>query len=350
MQKIYLLLRNNQQSGPFSAEELQTQGLLPADLIWTEGKIGWKSPGDIPGLGKEEKVLPATTQEALSSIQKTKIFVSLPGHSKLQPANPIETESETDPALLLEKKAEALYQKIQAYQEQQSSVPKEELETNYTRSLDDIKNEYAGWLHQQKNKRKFPAKPVLLLAFLIAILIAGFFFYQSPSNNLIENNSPVKFVSSQQSSTIPVNLAVKKNTETGAEKKKNNRITVKKKPVQKTLARTVHPPKAKSVANKAYLPALVTVSGRYKPVGRGVSASEITLQNKSEEWLKVVAVDVIYYRTNGSTLSKETIYFRDISPNASRTLKAPPHEKAEEVKFKMGLISASESGLYYAMN
>ena len=42
MQKIYLLLRNNTQLGPFSIEELLEQELLPTDMVWIEGKsLGW---------------------------------------------------------------------------------------------------------------------------------------------------------------------------------------------------------------------------------------------------------------------------------------------------------------------
>lgn len=354
MQKIYLLLRNNQQSGPYSAEELQALGLLPADLIWTEGKIGWKNSGDIPGLvpGKtrEEKISTASTPTRSSPNQKAgKIFVSLPGHFISK--DKAEAISETDPALILEKKAEALYQKIQAFQEQQTAAPKEELETKYARSLDDIRNEYAGWLHQQKNKTKFPVKPVVLAASFIVIIITGLFLFQSSPLNIEENHAPIKFVSSQQSAPAPVSLASKNITEPAATiKKKNPTRTIKKKPVNKVLPPTVKPTKKTGRDNNTYLPAMVSVSGRYKPTGKGVSASEITLQNKSAELLKVVAVDVIYYNPDGSFLTKETVYFRDISPRTSRTLKAPSHGKAEEVKYKMGLISASESGLYYAMN
>lgn len=42
MQKIYLLLRNNNQLGPFTIEELLEQKLLPSDLVWVEGKsLAW---------------------------------------------------------------------------------------------------------------------------------------------------------------------------------------------------------------------------------------------------------------------------------------------------------------------
>jgi hypothetical protein len=38
MDSVYLLLRNNQQSGPFTIDELLQQQLKPSDMIWIEGK------------------------------------------------------------------------------------------------------------------------------------------------------------------------------------------------------------------------------------------------------------------------------------------------------------------------
>jgi len=38
MERVYLLLRNNQQTGPFTIDELLQQQLRPNDMIWVEGK------------------------------------------------------------------------------------------------------------------------------------------------------------------------------------------------------------------------------------------------------------------------------------------------------------------------
>jgi len=38
MERVYLLLRNNQQTGPFTIGELLQQQLRPSDMIWVEGK------------------------------------------------------------------------------------------------------------------------------------------------------------------------------------------------------------------------------------------------------------------------------------------------------------------------
>jgi hypothetical protein len=51
MKKVYLLLRNNHERGPFTVEELLQQHLRPTDLIWVEGwSQAWSYPSEIPEL------------------------------------------------------------------------------------------------------------------------------------------------------------------------------------------------------------------------------------------------------------------------------------------------------------
>lgn len=58
MDRAYLLLRNNQQSGPFTIGELLQQQLMPSDMIWIEGKsTAWTYLSElelIPFINKEE--------------------------------------------------------------------------------------------------------------------------------------------------------------------------------------------------------------------------------------------------------------------------------------------------------
>lgn len=47
----YLLLRDNKQTGPYSAQELATKGLKPYDLVWLEGKsAAWRYPSEMEEL------------------------------------------------------------------------------------------------------------------------------------------------------------------------------------------------------------------------------------------------------------------------------------------------------------
>ena len=48
---MYLLLRNNKQSGPYSLEELKSMGLKAYDLVWLEGKsAAWRYPCELAEL------------------------------------------------------------------------------------------------------------------------------------------------------------------------------------------------------------------------------------------------------------------------------------------------------------
>lgn len=49
--KTYLLLRNNEESGPFSIEQLGSMNLFPLDLVWIEEEsTNWKYPDEIEEL------------------------------------------------------------------------------------------------------------------------------------------------------------------------------------------------------------------------------------------------------------------------------------------------------------
>src|SRR6202000_3327143 len=48
---LYLLLRDNKQSGPYSLDELKVKGLKAYDLVWLEGKsAAWRYPSEIEEL------------------------------------------------------------------------------------------------------------------------------------------------------------------------------------------------------------------------------------------------------------------------------------------------------------
>src|SRR5688572_1359266 len=47
----YLLLRDNKQTGPYTAAELAAKGIKPYDLVWQEGRsAAWRYPSEIAEL------------------------------------------------------------------------------------------------------------------------------------------------------------------------------------------------------------------------------------------------------------------------------------------------------------
>jgi hypothetical protein len=98
MQKIYVLLRNDQQTGPYSLEEVIQFDLKPYDLIWIEGKsAGWYYPQEIGALRPYLSFLPKKPTVQNTTAPKT-VFVSMPFVAKKEepvtaslPVLPVET-------------------------------------------------------------------------------------------------------------------------------------------------------------------------------------------------------------------------------------------------------------------
>src|SRR5690348_10206657 len=89
MEKIYLLLRNNQQSGPYSLEEILQAGLKPFDLVWVQGKsAAWQYPAEVPSLQPHVSATPqpeSPYQPISTSLMESgtlgaskNVFVSMP--------------------------------------------------------------------------------------------------------------------------------------------------------------------------------------------------------------------------------------------------------------------------------
>ena len=65
---MYLLLRDNKQSGPYSVEELKTKGLKAYDLVWVEGRsAAWRYPSEI---GELSAFAPAVEEQPFDRFYK----------------------------------------------------------------------------------------------------------------------------------------------------------------------------------------------------------------------------------------------------------------------------------------
>jgi hypothetical protein len=215
MQKTYSLLRNNKQSGPYTLEELLQLSLKHFDLVWVEGKSsGWSYPSEIDTLKTYVDDIPKKAEEAIFQSQKSPdstsatpakteirtkkstpvssiakhVYISLPAGAQkdraFTPTISSETTEESADAKL-ERKALELRNKIQAFAANKNK-PKDdnELDTKYSRPLDDIKEEYSSWLHQQqKQKKSFPKKPALIISGVGILLIGGYFIMSLFSDN-----------------------------------------------------------------------------------------------------------------------------------------------------------------------
>ncbi|HYH14221.1 MAG TPA: hypothetical protein VD794_03315, partial [Flavisolibacter sp.] len=149
---MYRILRNNKEQGPYSLDELVQLSLRPYDLVWIEGKSAcWRYPSEIEDLKSYVNGAPPATAPLQS--------LSLPVVPKIiTPEMPVantgtEQEGPELTAEMLEQKANAIYQRIQAYNAKCEQDAKD-VQTKYARSLEDLKQDYADWLHGKKHKKR----------------------------------------------------------------------------------------------------------------------------------------------------------------------------------------------------
>jgi predicted negative regulator of RcsB-dependent stress response len=211
MQKVYLLLRDNQQTGPYSFEELLRLQLKQNDLIWIEGKsYGWRYPAEVESLKpylptansqkKETKQSTTKNTEPTSSgtTSPKKIFISMPANSQV---NGKENSASIDP---IEQKAEELRKRAQAY------IPQhEEVRTNYGRNIKDAEEEYTHWAYERKIKKKskLPGKTLVIGCIVVLIVLAGWWMkgeFSDTSSAVTTIAVQDKELSQKQEITTPV--------------------------------------------------------------------------------------------------------------------------------------------------
>jgi hypothetical protein len=193
MQKVYLLLRDNKQSGPYSLEEIVQSGLRPFDLIWVEGRsCGWSYPSEIsalkPYVPETRAAVPPQSTESIPSTPHTyspagtttssspkvipppgSVFVSLPGKGP-QAIAPKEVPSASD----WDRRVEEVRQRAHSHtppKEREEEMPS--LDTHYARSLDEVEEQYTNWVYHQKSKKKPLLTSGQLSTLAIVVILVG---------------------------------------------------------------------------------------------------------------------------------------------------------------------------------
>ena len=229
MQKVYLLLRSNKQTGPYSLEELLQLNLKPFDLVWVEGRsAAWQYPFEIPSLKPyvpetpqaqvpfqpiatsvmDEKLSqasgPILNSEPQNSIpQKTempkRVFVSVP--KTYASAN--EQKTYTNQTSFAEHKAymppieQPLYERKEEVKQttpshsqpsssdaQQKPIEEDAVHTSYSRSLNEVEEEYTNWVYKQKTAKKKTSvnpKDLVLAVLILAVIGGGYYVMSRPS-------------------------------------------------------------------------------------------------------------------------------------------------------------------------
>jgi hypothetical protein len=189
MARYFLLLRNNQQTGPFSFEEMLQKDLKPADLIWEEGRsAGWSHPSEINGLqfnsgepdqihkntsginAAHEAYLPPSSGFAAKNVTTSnRVFVSLPNG-----ARPVEQVGEAKKNM--EPPPVPRFQPAEEKQITQNPVPYQ-AETRKIKepAFSEIpENEYSNWFYRQNIKKKKARRRQQWAGAFVVLLAAGY--------------------------------------------------------------------------------------------------------------------------------------------------------------------------------
>ena len=377
MQKIYRILRDNKERGPFSLEELLELKLKSYDLIWIEGRsAGWRYPSEIEAL--KSYLDDPSIQNQHPASHSLRPEIAMLAQEKTFNAPTASEEIELTPEQL-EKKANEIYQRIQAFNEN-NEKQKEETQTKYARSLEDLKQEYADWLHKKKVKKGFRVnKKVLAGSSVAAVIFLAWVFISGRSKNDVLNAQTKQYISNavysqqQSSETLPKikdqpiqpqNYTVDNNKVSSSKKQlsvdqfidsveralakadagiKKKVISSKKLLVNTNIEKKLEVAPVLKVApadiNTVPLSQLISMNAHYMyDTDQHLFGLEITIQNKSRQLLKKVTVDVFYYKKGDRLFDKETLYFTNIQPGNSFTLSTPGNKKAVAAKFQLGQV------------
>ena len=250
MQKVYLLLRSNKQTGPYSIEELLQLNLKPFDLVWVDGRsAAWQYPSEIPAL---KPYVPETPQAGIpfkpistSAMEETHLTdVNPNSYSQIQNPNPPKTETPKRVFVSVPKTVAATNEQKtfsnhnsppehKAYmppveqpvyetkeevkpvtpsysQQYQHSKPLDEgaVHTNYSRPLQEVEEDYTNWVYKQKTKKKasINAKDMALVVLLLAVIGGGYYVMSKPSvaNSVLPTNKTAVRTTQQPEENNPV--------------------------------------------------------------------------------------------------------------------------------------------------
>ena len=299
--KRYLLLRDNQETDPYTPEELKSLALNSNDLVWVEGEsLSWNYPDQIAEL--KDITLPLNTPGPShpshghftpSAAASGGLSISLPNGSDSFP-NFKNEEAEQELSKAGADKLNATHKKTQ---NSQTAI-----------------GAYSIWI------------TILLVllggtAWMLKTAIdvfQGSGFDQAkataavaPLKILPEGVSPLKegdavYQNALSREIVPVDTLLEK------------------KPVKKV-------PKLKEL--KKYLQ---IESNDYKVgVFGGISELQLTVINNSIHLLDKVVLQVDFLKPNGELLQTEKYTFFSIAPHAKKTLDIPPSRRGVKVKYKI---------------
>ena len=296
--KKYLLLRNNQQTGPHSIEQLASIGLFPLDLIWIEDEsTSWKYSEEI----EELKHLISYNHTSQNHLPKTeKVFIALPSNFGER------SRRETG--------------------EEYASLPVNEmepvLETNYVKPLEELKENYKA-LNQKKRiweKKIFQSSSGASVAAIFIGVVLGAIMIKKMVDGYVPD-SPEQIVKA-----VPI---IDRETEKPPQENIKNALVTEIVPVYKNAP-------AKVLKKGNIKKQLKIKTNNYK-VGLfgGINGLQLTVFNNSAQFVDKVIVALDYLRPNGIVVQSENVSFSSIKPLDAQTIAIPGSNRGVKVRYKI---------------
>ena len=389
----YLLLRNNQESGPFSIEEIKGMSLKSYDLLWIVGKsAAWRYPGEISEL---KSFAPPIPEQTGNPFIKNKNAENLNAEAlqkkKTEPANTKNRESSTSKPF----PTHSVYVNLPA--EKKSSVVSSTgvLYDSEDQSAAEPASGYSLVYNQQPSRAVRLTGKILWIGIVLLLfgtgILTGLFISdrrnifstdanhpQNPKANAnaalstqkenlpvsagtqeqgngdkITNNDPVHF----QADTV--SLKTVSNT-----RKKNLKNSVRKDSAAFSSPgmQTVHVADSSLAQHpssktddlyrkiKAHPENYVGMTtGKYTTgIFGGTSAIPVTITNNAPEMIDLVVVDVQYIQNNDKVYKTEKLVFNDLEPGESLTEKSPKSPRGTKIITRIRQITAHKMDLSFA--
>lgn len=383
MKNSYILLRKNEESGPFEFEDLQKMGLRPGDMIWVEGQsVAWLSPSEISELrslpvqdppakipeedqpGYHEEF--ASANHVFSSNGKQKkeksIFVSLPGQKKRD-------EDNNDSGSVF--------------------VAATKPSDNVDPEVSGIKkNEHFIVSNGHPNIKKGPAKflglslkdAVIFILLPLAGAFGGIALKEittkkdssggatlPPATTDLSQNNPEEnqnngFFGASNDNAERDSMTIEEIAAGQDKSNSNSTATIKpKKPDNSNKLKSkeeakgdetddsaltkngIRESKTREEENKPEIisaekiASLVSVSSNDYKTGAfgGIKDLQLTVNNDSKYILNKVVVEIQYLKPNEETVKTETIQFKSVPPNGSQTIAISKSNRGVKISYRI---------------
>lgn len=394
----YLLLRDNKQSGPYSAEELIAKGIKAYDLVWIEGKsAAWRYPSELEELKthapaveeqpfdrfyRRSETTPATRASEVPSRYEPlttgqapqakafhpsrKVYINFPGSGT---SVPVVRKPVNQPVARTIEEAPRASEPTPLADEPVTVVTP----PTYSQPVAPVQRPRQNMLRYGSI-----AACALMLVFVSMLVVS----YRNQRRSIEEMNNLMARLRQQQneqvlaaraalaSRTIPVSAIQQADVATANDYNTRQPVAApvndrpvaaphSEKPVINTAPATVIPvsstapastaastPRPDPVAPKA-MPAenlfkLVSVKPNKYRVGMlgGISNLQFVLTNSSRRELEQVAVEVKYLSPEKKIVKTQTVYFHKVAPGDQPVLDVPKSNRGVSIDYTIADIKS----------